>query len=162
MLTTDESHFSPEYRAVLKPGVHAWRAVSLQMERPYVVVSYAIKEDRAWLSQTSILFLDKDVLDFCRDVKADKLRRIDEVSLILPVTKGRRRGRRWVEVREILAGPSAETNGDAAVYVTIDGECITWPFVNKTIDRARTRCQRVYVARKDGAGAASSGPLQTL
>jgi hypothetical protein len=78
------------------------------------------------------------------------------------VIKGRKRGRRWVEVREILAEPSSEMNGDAAVYVTIEGECITWPFVNKKIDGARTRCQRVYVARKEGAGAASSRPLRTL
>lgn len=127
MLTTDKGHEVPSFPSHIGSGVTAWRVVTLDFKIPYIFISYAFKEDRSWLSQTSIFWQHKDVIDFCKDVKSDKSRKILDIFLLLPPMKKSAVSWSLAVVKEIFTGKYEDTNVEFPLYVTVNGDKIGGP-----------------------------------
>jgi hypothetical protein len=122
LLTTEKGHEVASFPFLTGSGVIAWRVVTLDLRVPYVFISYAFKEDRRWLSQSSIFWRHEDVLNFCKDIKGDKSRKILDISLLLPGAHDS--GASWslTPVEEIFAGQYKDSGLDFPLYVTVNGD----------------------------------------
>jgi hypothetical protein len=121
VLTSSQTDVLPPFPFVCPPGVTAWRAITFESAIPYLVFTHAFKKGRAWVDQTSVLWLDEDVIALCNDIQADKGRRLTDIVALLPVHKGRRSWR-LVGVREIFTTASRMRGQLYVTYVSLDGE----------------------------------------
>jgi hypothetical protein len=96
--------------------------VTLHLDMPYVFLTYAIKDGREWISQTSIFWRHEDVLDFCKEIKNDKSRKLLSVFLLRPAGPGMDTSWAWSPVKEVFAGKYPDCDLDFPLYVTVEGE----------------------------------------
>lgn len=146
MLTTDSAHKLPAFPFMVDSKVTAWRAVGLDLGIPYIFINYAFKEGRGWLFQASILWRQEDVLRFCQDVKADRSRKIVDVSLLLPGFDGKVRNWRWAPIKEIWARRLENTEHALPLYIADDGE--KFGAIGAASNKARASLERVYLSKR--------------
>jgi hypothetical protein len=123
LITTEKGH-ELQFPFLAEIGVVAWRLVTLDNRRPYVFISYASKEGRCWLSQTSVFSRHEDVVDFCKNVKGTKSRKILNISILFPSQQDGVESWSWVPVKEIFSGEYKDSGLDFPLYVDINGEKI--------------------------------------
>ena len=124
VLTTQQEHELPLFPFSTGSGVTTWRAVTLHLGTPYTFVNYAIRQGRAWLSQTTIFWRHEDVLNFCRATNKDKKRKIIDVFMLAPTTHELSHKWSFVSIREILIWEDEEEDEEFPIYVTVDGEVV--------------------------------------
>lgn len=148
MLTTQKGHELPSFSFLAAPGATNWRVVTLDLRVPYVFISYAIKEGRSWLSQTSIFWRHEDVLDFCKEVSGDKSRKILNISLLRPEGQGAARtgNWEWAIVKEIFSGQFEDSGLHFPLYVTEDGK--RFGGLNLGSNEAQKALERVFPTTK--------------
>jgi hypothetical protein len=125
MLLTSIDHEFPQFPFMATAGTQAWRSVALELAIPYVLVNFAVKEDRTWLSQTAILWRDEDVLDFCRNGNAGSNRRIRNIAVLVPPSRDRSPSWSMVQVKDIWSGTIFGFGTQLAFYIGLDGIEIT-------------------------------------
>ena len=123
LLITKNSHALTGFQYLVEPGATAWRAVSIDLPKPCVLVHYAEKDGPAWLSQTVILWRSDGVLSFCIDVKADKSRKIWSVAMLC-FENAPNEHELSLTIREIWSSPVAHTEIGLPVYITTTGALI--------------------------------------
>lgn len=124
MLTTQQEHELPLFPFSTGKGVTTWRAVTLHLGTPYVFVNYAIRQGRAWLSQTTIFWRHEDVLRFCKETNKDKKRKVLDVFLLAPAAHELTHKWSFVPIREIRVWNDEEAEEEFPVYVAADGELV--------------------------------------
>lgn len=124
LLTTQQEHALPSFPFAAGPGVSTWRVVTLHLGIMYVFVSYAIKQGRGWLSQTSIFWRHEDVLAFCKQVNKDKRRKLLDVYLLVPTPQDAAHRWSFVPIGEVFVRQDNDHDGDFPLYVTVDGETV--------------------------------------
>jgi hypothetical protein len=124
LLITKNSHALTGFQYLVEPDAIAWRAVSIDLPRPCILIHYAEKDGPAWLSQTVILWRSDDVLSFCRDVKADESRKIWSVAMLCFENAPNEHELSLTPIREIWASHVARTEIALPVYITATGEQI--------------------------------------
>ncbi len=104
--------------------MQTWRAVTLHFGMPYVFVNYALKQGKAWMSQTTIFWRHEDVLAFCQQVNKDKKRKLSEVFMLLPAAQDL--AHQWcvVPIKEIYVSRIEDGEMDFPLYVTVDDEVV--------------------------------------
>lgn len=124
MLTTQKEHYLPGYPFSSGAGVQTWRAVTLHFGMPYVFVNYALKQGRAWMSQTTIFWRHEDVLAFCQQVNKDKKRKLLEVFMLLPAAQDL--AHQWcvTPIKEIYVSQIEDGETDFPLYVTVEDEVV--------------------------------------
>jgi hypothetical protein len=124
LLTTQKEHCLPGYPFSSGVGVQTWRAVTLHFGLPYVFVNYALKQGRAWMSQTTIFWRHEDVLAFCHQVNRDKERKLLDVFMLLPAAQDI--AHQWcvVPIKEIYVSRIEDGDTDFPLYVTVDDEVV--------------------------------------
>ena len=124
LLITKNSHALTGFQYLVEPGATAWRAVSIDLPRPCVLVHCAEKDGPAWLSQTVILWRSDDVLSFCRDVKADTSRKIWSVAMLCFENAPNEHELSLTPFREVWTSHVAHMEIAVPVYITATGEQI--------------------------------------
>jgi hypothetical protein len=124
LLITKHSHALTGFQYLVEPGATAWRAVSIDLPRPCILIHYAEKDGPAWLSQTVILWRSDDVLSFCKDVKAGESRKIWSVGMLCFENAPNEHQLSLIPIREIWASPAARTEIGLPVYITANGNQI--------------------------------------
>lgn len=124
MLTTQKDHELPGYPFSSREGVQTWRAVTLHFGMPYVFVNYALRHDRAWMSQTTIFWRHEDVLAFCQQVNKDKKRKLLDVFMLLPTEQDREHQWCVMPIKEIYMSQIEDGEIDFPLYVTVDDEIV--------------------------------------
>lgn len=124
MLTTQQEHELPLFPFSTGGGVTTWRAVTLHLGTPYVFVNYAIRQGRAWLSQTTIFWRHEDVLSFCRATNKNKKHRILDIFILTPATHELAHKWSFVPIREVLVWKDEEEDDEFPIYVTNEGETV--------------------------------------
>lgn len=122
MLTTEKVHELRSFPFLTESGVTAWRAVTLDLRRTYVFISYALKEGRSWLSQTSIFWRPEDVLDFCKGMKGAKSRKILDIFILSSSHQKGSGSWNWEPVKEIFSGEYEDSGLEFPLYITVSGE----------------------------------------
>lgn len=124
LLTTQKEHHLPGYPFSSGADVQTWRAVTLHFGMPYVFVNYALKQSRAWMSQTTIFWRHEDVLAFCEQVNRDKKRKLLDVFMLLPTAQDT--AHQWcvVPIKEIYVSRIEDAELDFPLYVTVEDEII--------------------------------------
>ena len=124
LLTTQKEHFLPGYPFSSGAGVQTWRAVTLHFGMPYVFVNYALKQGRAWMSQTTIFWRHEDVLAFCQQVNKDKKRQLLDVFMLLPASQDT--AHQWcvIPIKEIYVRRLEDAELDFPLYVTVEDEVV--------------------------------------
>lgn len=124
MLTTNPTQVL-EGRTLPNEGDNTtWRSVSLELWIPYVFITYSCKENSIWLSQTSILWIEEDILAFCRHFRGETTRKITDISLLLPDEGKPEFARRWVPVSELWSYPRSASRGAYPIYISMQKEQI--------------------------------------
>lgn len=124
LLTTEKEHYLPGYPFSSGVDVQTWRAVTLHFGMPYVFVNYALKQQRAWMSQTTIFWRHEDVLSFCQQVNRDKKRKLLDVFMLLPTAQDT--AHQWcvVPIKEIYVSRIEDAELDFPLYVTVEDEVV--------------------------------------
>jgi hypothetical protein len=124
LLTTQKEHYLPGYPFSSGVGVQTWRAITLHFGLPYVFVNYALKQGRAWMSQTTIFWRHEDVLAFCQQVNRDKERKFLDVFMLLPTAQDI--AHQWcvVPIKEIYVSRIEDGDIDFPLYITTDDEIV--------------------------------------
>lgn len=139
-MATDVTH---EMRGhLVRPSTQTWSTVTLDPVTLYVFINHATKDGRNWLYQTSILWKHDDVLNFCRDFKNEKSRKIVDIWLLEPFFEGSIRTRRWTTVLEIKKYVE-EPYPAIPVFFTDAGQA-----VGVTVEEAKYDMEVIYVRRK--------------
>lgn len=124
MLITKNSHALTGFQYLVEPDATAWRAVSIDLPKPCILIHYAEKDGPAWLSQTVMLWRSDDVLGFCRDVKTDKSRKIWSVAMLRSGTAANKHELALTPITEIRASHFASADIALPVYITTAGDQI--------------------------------------
>jgi hypothetical protein len=136
MITTDDRYEFTILPFMQAPGTKVWRLVGLELRLPYFFVSYACKEGKAWISQTSLLWHENDVLNFCQEVGDDISKKIHQIALLVPPDPDNIRAWRMFTLKEIWTGRiRGEDRQSAMVCVGMDGERVVKSMV--TDDESR-------------------------
>jgi hypothetical protein len=102
MLITKLGHEVVGGPYVWASGTQAWRAVTLELMIPYILVTVQYHEADYWESETSIFWRDEDVLAVCREAKSTNSRsKVRRIALLLPPSSRSRGTWRVRAVREV-------------------------------------------------------------
>lgn len=75
-------------------------------------------------SQTSVLWREDDILDFCREIRGDNLREITSCSLLMPFDGNGSNEWRWIPIKELWGRRASSSGYTYPVYVAMDGGTI--------------------------------------
>lgn len=125
MLTTNSDQKLETVPPLSGPDFTTWRAVNLELLIPYAFITHSTKEEAHWLSTTTILWIEDDILDFCRSFSGALKRKITDISLLLPDdNKKGELARRWVQVRELWSHRVPTSTEMYLVYISVEKETI--------------------------------------
>lgn len=124
MLITNNSHVLTGFEYLVQNGATAWAAVSIDLPWPCILIHHAEKFGRAWVSQTILLWRAQDVLSMCRDVKANKSRKIWSIAMLRSANEANKHELSLTQIREIRATGSGRTGVALPVYVTATNDRI--------------------------------------
>lgn len=112
------------------PTTKAWRAVTLELAIPYILVNVRRSEGGAWNSETSILWRDEDVLELCMDSRTSKIMKLRRIALLLPPRYRSRANWRVRLVAEIWSQYSPGTSRKMLSYFGSNGSCLATALSN--------------------------------
>lgn len=124
MLVTRSDQELPGAPFLWAPGTQAWRAVTLELAIPYILVNIRHYEGVSRSSETLILWRDEDVLELCSDTRASETMKLRRVALMLPPRYGSRANWRVRLVAEIWSQCSAGTSQRVLSYFGTNGRCL--------------------------------------
>ena len=124
MLITNKSHALTGFQYLIEKGGTAWAAVSIDLPGPYILIHHAEKYGPAWFSQTIVLWRPQDVLSMCRDVKANKSRKILSVAMLRFDNEANKHEPSLTSIKEIRAVDFGRTGVALPVYVTVTNDRI--------------------------------------
>jgi hypothetical protein len=121
MLVTRLDHELQNGPFIWAPGTQAWRAVTFELAVPYVLVSVRHEEANCRITETSILWRDEDVLELCRDSRANTAQKITRIALLLPPGNAGKANWRIRLVKEIWTKFSRENSASGISYYGANG-----------------------------------------
>jgi hypothetical protein len=124
LLITNNSHVLTGLEYLVQKGATSWAAVSIDLPRPCILIHHAEKDGPAWVSQTIVLWRSQDVLSMCRDVKANKSRKIWSVAMLRFDKEANKHELSLTQIKEIRAVDSGRTGVALPVYVTTTNDRI--------------------------------------
>lgn len=124
MLITNKSHALTGFQYLIEKGGTAWAAVSIDLPRPCILIHHAEKFGPAWFSQTIVLWRSQEVLSICRDVKANKSRKIWSVSMLRLGSEANKHELSLTPIKEVRAADFGRTGVALPVYVTATNDRI--------------------------------------
>lgn len=102
MLVTKLGHEVLGGPYVWEANTQVWRAVTLELMTPYILVTVQYRETGYWQSETSIFWRDEDVLALCREARsANSQSKVKRIALLLPPSSRSRATWRIRAVREV-------------------------------------------------------------
>ncbi len=131
MLSTQARHEFPSFAFSQGQGYQTWRLVNLDLRMPYFLVSHAHKKRKTWNCQTSLLWHEDDLLNFCRETRTNTTQKIHQVAMMLPIDTGGLKTWRMLSLHEIWLGQIRDIDQRAMVYVADDGERVVNSLVTK-------------------------------
>ncbi len=140
MLITNASH---EFRSIAlaeDAESRSWRSVELELRIPYIFLTYKTEvATEAWVSQTSILWRDVDLVGACRQLRESSTNEICEISLLIPGCE--LDGECWslTHVKEVWEGRERSGN-NAVAYTLADGTVTVQGKVTKQKGFVQERC----------------------
>ncbi len=146
MIVTNENHELPSFPFMLDFGTRAWRVANLEMGIPYVSVSFSCRQGNAWLSQTSILWRDEDVLNYCLDIQADSSRKILEIALLYPPSPKTTLAWKFISVGEIWTVQVSNFDQRSLIYLDSDGNRISTTLAPR--DLAKANLEKLEYSKK--------------
>lgn len=102
-----------------------WRTVSFQLQIPYFLVRFSTQEGSGWLAQTSLLWHEEDLSNFCSIAAEDPHQRILQVARLSPPLEGERDDWEMIAVSEIWKGVNSETGRPVLVLIGKNGNRMT-------------------------------------
>lgn len=147
LLITKNAHALTGFEYLVENGATAWAAVSIDLPRPCILIHYAEKDGPAWLTQTLILWRSQDVLSLCRDVKANKLRKIWSIAMLRAGNGTNEHELSLTPIKEIRIADFGLTGLALAVYITAAGDRID-ERGRACSSRARTDVEKLWHARR--------------
>jgi hypothetical protein len=125
LLTTNNSRRLETVPPLSESDFTTWRAVNLELWIPYAFITHSTKEETLWLSQTTIFWIEDDILDFCRAFRGNRMRKIVDFSLLLPNDNEKSSfQRRWVQIRELWSRKAPASAETYLVYISMEKERI--------------------------------------
>ncbi len=117
MLITNTAH---EFLSIAGDvDTKSWRSVGLELRIPYIFITFRTEVDRGvWLSQTSILWRDTDLVSVCHEIQESST---NKISQIIPGSDSD--AERWnlAHVAEVWHGRVLTLGCDAVAYILLDG-----------------------------------------
>jgi hypothetical protein len=121
MLVTDDMHEVQGVGRMLGAGLHMWRTVSLELQIPYILVRFATQEGPGWLAQTSLLWREEDLIDFCSTRAEDPCQRILQIARLSPPVEEGQTDWRLITLAEIWKGVHTEPDEAVLLLIGEDG-----------------------------------------
>jgi hypothetical protein len=107
---------------MLGAGVRLWRAVTLELHVPYFLVRFSVEDGPAWVSQTTLLWREEDVVEFCEVVQMDPHQQVLQIARLSPPKEGVQDGWDMMTLAEVWKGTHLKTEQPTIVFVTKNGE----------------------------------------
>lgn len=146
MLTAHQHHKLEDCSSHEVEGWTTWRVVNLELGIPYAFITYSNKQNSHWLYQTSIFWIEEDILEFCRLLTHDKTRKITELSLLLPSLEVGASGKRWVPIKELWSRNLPTSSERYLVYISMQNDSIGE--INETAARPTVRNSELLYRNK--------------
>ena len=122
MLITNALH---EFRSIAFAGdqdTKSWRSVELELRIPYILLSYKTEvASKVWVSQTSILWRDTDLVAACGELNESSSNEICEICLLMPGLENATTCWDLHKVSEVWQGREKSGNCSAVAYTLFDG-----------------------------------------
>lgn len=109
---------------MLGAGVQLWRAVTLELNVPYFLFCSSVEVGSVWVSHTTLLWREEDVVESCEMMQMDPHQKILQIARLSPPKEGARAGWDMLTLTQVWKGICLKTAHPAIVFVTIDGERI--------------------------------------
>ncbi len=140
MLITNASHEFHSIAFVGDTDTKSWRSVELELRIPYIFLTYKTEvATEAWVSQTSILWRDVDLIRACLELQQSSTNEICEISLLMPGLETDAVSWKLKHVEEVWEG--RERSGSNAVAYTLnEGTVAVQGKVTKTKNFVQERC----------------------
>jgi len=141
MLRTNDANERAEYALIYGSGIRMWRTVSFELRLPYFLICHAQKDGEAWLYETSILWCQEDVIQFCREVQLSSDKKIAQLSMFMPMPDAN--GWRLEELSEIWSHHALDVP-QPPIFIAQDGTLIN-KFGRHVRVAATASRERVYL-----------------
>ncbi len=120
MLRTEEHNKHPISSIDPWDG-HIWHTVSMDSNIPYFLLGFSALDGPIKFGQTFLFWELEQLLHQCRQVLADKTKRLTQVSLMCPSWMTNSTGWQMVNISEIRRVQMKKNRPTVIVYVTEDG-----------------------------------------
>lgn len=124
MLLTDDRHGVAGVSRMLGAGLRLWRAVSLELHVPYYLVRFSVVEGASQITQTTILWRDEDVLEFCEEVQMAQDQKILQIARLCPPIEGKEDEWDLTALAAVWKGTDQKTGQSAVIFFRKNGERI--------------------------------------
>lgn len=104
--------------------VLTWRRITIELQNPYYVIEYQMKESGTFLGETVVIHFLADLLNICKQANRDSRFRIIGVQLLSPKRMNKTSGWKLDNLREIWR--SRNNVSDQLTFVTTDGTRYSW------------------------------------
>jgi hypothetical protein len=102
-----------------------WRAINLELWIPYAFITHSTKQDFGSISSTTIFWIQKDVISFCKALMDNDSQHISNFWLLMPLESEDGESEwRWVQIGEVWSYRDSTFLEAIPVYVSTNNEII--------------------------------------
>jgi hypothetical protein len=106
--------------------VTTWRRMTIELQDPYYVIEYQLKENGTFMGETVIVHFMADLLGICNQANEDSRLHIVAVQLLSPKRINKTNSWKLEELREIWR--YSDNMGDQITFVTSSGARHNWGY----------------------------------
>ena len=147
MLTTTENYCLGES---VSDGTEytSWLAVNLELWIPYAFITHSTKQDFGSISSTTILWVQDDILAFCRALRKNDIQKISNFRLLAPLESEDGKSEwRWVQIEEVWSCRVPPSKEAFPIYVSTERERIV--DVDTTVIMTDENAELLYRSQSD-------------
>jgi hypothetical protein len=104
--------------------VMTWRRITIELQDPYYVIEYQLRENGTFMGETIIVHFLADLLGICKQANEDSRLHIVAVQLLSPKRINETSSWKLEELREIWR--YSDNIGDQITFVTSSGTRHNW------------------------------------
>ncbi len=127
MITTNDRDEMQPFPFMRLPGIKSWKAVGLELRKPYFVLNYGCKGKSTWITQAAILWQEDDLLAFCKEANANPEIRIYQIAMMAPPISINPELWRWKVLSEIWGRDKKVHLLPGMLYVSVEGDRLFSP-----------------------------------
>ena len=107
---------------MLEPNSQIWRRAHMELAIPYFFLTYKIKEQTCWISQTDLYWESNQLLGCCAQLANDDRFRVVQIALISPAWMNGSNGWEMDTIQEIWRSGAINDQPQLMQYVTCNGK----------------------------------------